>query len=389
MLFGQPTELKVTAKWHVVWKPSIYPCFTPQHAEKVYGHTTSKTDQGFPMSEEDLHRIEDTLCRTTVVTDMLDYRTKNKLLGTYITPFLATGKVQGCIYPKLNTTVTNTGRLSSSNPNGQNCPPLARELVVPAQPNSEIVEIDFSQLEMIGAAALSGDYRMIEDIKGGMDLHYETGRSVMGWQSPSDMKKEDRKLVKNVNFGVLYGGKATGLSKQTGVDKAIVEKLINSFYNRYPRVAAWQKETLDYVRDNKEAYDVKDGEQRYSTLYELPNSGRRFRFVEAKAPTWLRQKSGRGYSFSPQHTANYPIQGFAGGDIVMYALYWLWVVMRSYPYYQDNVKFRMTVHDSIMLETKEDVKIETIVNQMCADTATHFNLPVALHADVERGKYWQ
>ena len=73
----------------------------------------------------------------------------------------------------------------------------------------------------------------------------------------------------------------------------------------------------------------------------------------------------------------------------MYALYWLWVVMREHKYYKENVKFRMTVHDSIMLEIKQDVKIEAIVNQMCKDTATHFNLPVPLHADVERGSYWQ
>jgi len=389
LLFGQPTEMKVTAKWHVVYKDKCVPIFTPAQAELVYGHTTSKTDQGFPMSEDDLNRVESILYPVVMIKNMLEYRTKNKLLGTYITPFLATSKVQGCIYPKLNTTVTNTGRLSSSNPNGQNCPPIARELVIPAYKDSKIVEVDFSQLEMVGAATLSGDQQMIDDIKGGMDLHYETGRSVMGWRSPDDMKKEDRKLVKNVNFGLLYGGKATGLSKQTGVDKELVQKLIDSFYNRYPRVAQWQKEIFKHVTDNMEAYDVKDGEQRYSALYQLPNSGRRFRFVEAKSPAWLRKRTGRGYSFSPQHTANYPIQGFAGGDIVMYSLYWLWVVMREYEYYKENVKFRMTVHDSIMLEMKDNVKIEAIVNQMCADTVAHFNLPVDLHVDVDTGDYWQ
>jgi DNA polymerase I-like protein with 3'-5' exonuclease and polymerase domains len=63
--------------------------------------------------------------------------------------------------------------------------------------------------------------------------------------------------------------------------------------------------------------------------------------------------------------------------------------MREYEYYKENVKFRMTVHDSIMLEMKDNVKIEAIVNQMCADTVAHFNLPVDLHVDVDTGDYWQ
>ncbi len=389
--FGAPTELKITEKWRVRHKSnSSTPLWGSGVTTKVYGNKQPGA-QGYPVGEDDLNRLLDVLRPTThppIITGMLNYRTKNKLLGTYIAPFLATSKVQGNIYPKLNTTVTNTGRLSSSSPNGQNLPPTARELIGPDNPDDEIVEIDFSQIEMSCAATLSGDPTMIKDLNKGVDLHFETGRRVMGWKTPSDMTKDQRTLVKNVNFGVLYGGKATGLSKQTGVDKKIVQSLIDSFYTRYPRVATWQKEVFEYVVNNMETYDVKEGEQRYAAMYNEPISGRRFRFVEAKSPQWLQRRTSRSFSFSPQHTANYPIQGFAGGDIVMSALHYLWVAIHSTGM-SSKIKFRMTVHDSIVLQVRKGVKLNGVLDKMCEYVKVKYNLPVDLHYDVDTGDYWQ
>jgi DNA polymerase I-like protein with 3'-5' exonuclease and polymerase domains len=388
LLFGEPTDLKVTPKWHVVYKQGYSPVYTTAIASKAYG-TVTPGAQGYPMSEDDLVKVQKVVGGSGRIEKVLDYRSKNKLLGTYLAPFLATSKVQGAVYPKLNTTITNTGRLSSSNPNGQNCPPPARACVGPDKDGDELTEIDFSQLEMVGAATLSGDPQMIKDINDGEDLHYNTGRSVMGWTSPTDMVSKDRKLVKNVNFGLLYGGKANGLSQQTGVEKGLVQDLIDGFYKRYPRVATWQKELFKQVVDNMKPHDIRHGEQRYASMYRLPESGRRFLFVEADSPSWLRKRTGRAFSFSPQHTANYPIQGFAGGDLVMYALYWLWVVCRSTPELHRAVKFRMTVHDSILMQTELGLDLTKIVEQMCKHTAAHFNLPVPLHCDITTGIYWQ
>ena len=389
ILYGQPEELKITPKWRVQYKQSVAPLYSPQQAQAVYGHTTCKGVQGFPMSESDLDKLANLYGRSPLVQEALEYRSKHKILGTYYAPFLATSKIQGAVYPKLNTTGTNTGRLSSSAPNGQNIPPSVRECIIPDDDQDELTEIDFSQLEMIGAATLSGDKQMIKDINDGEDLHYNTGRSVMGWTSPSDMVDKDRKLVKNVNFGLLYGGKANGLSQQTGVEKALVQSLIDGFYSRYPRVKEWQEELFKYVKQNTYAYEIKDGEQRHASLYVLPASGRRFTFVEGESPKWMRSRSNTKWSYSPQQTANYPIQGFAGGDIVMYSLYWLWVVVRNTPEYNDKVKFRMTVHDSILLQTEKGLLLEKLVEAMCTYTSQHFNLPVPLHCDIETGEYWQ
>jgi len=388
LFWGYPSELKITEKWRVQYNEHAIPLFRSRVCRQVYGNTTPGA-QGYPVGEEYLSKLVSAFGSTPpIVHNLLNYRSKTKLLGTYISPFLSTSAVQGTIHPKLNTTVTNTGRLSSSSPNGQNLPPQARNLVIPSSKDCEIVEVDFSQLEMVGAATLSGDPTMIQDLRGGVDLHFETGKQVMGWMTPSDMTKEQRTLVKNVNFGLLYGGKATGLSKQTGVDKALVQKLIDSFYTRYPKVARWQKDVFQYVVDNMETYDVKEGEQRYSSLYTEPTSARRFRFVEAKSPQWLHRRTSRKFGFSPQHTANYPIQGFAGGDLVMSALHYLWCATHATGM-QTKIKFRMTVHDSIVLEVEKGVKLKGILDKMCEYVNDKYKLPCDLHYSVDTGNHWQ
>ena len=392
LLYGCPAELKITQKWRVIpktgTKANRCPYLVGPQVQDLFGKTTSGSKLGFPVSEDDLIKTRKKYKDTTLIIDSaLTYRQDSKLLGTYVAPFLTASAVQGSIYPKLNTTTTGTGRLSSSAPNGQNIPPIARALIVADAKGEDLLEVDFSQLEMVGAATLSGDKQMIQDLQNGEDLHYNTGQKVMGWTCPSDMSKTQRTLVKNVNFGVLYGGKANGLSHQTGVGKQLVQELINAFYKRYPRVAEWQWEVFKYVVDNLHVHDIQEGEQRYASEYHIL-SGRRFSFVEQRSPAWVRKNTGRGYSFSPQQTANYPIQGFAGGDIVMYALVWLWRASHT-SRAASNIKFRMTVHDSIVVQVKKGFDMTPLLKAMCAATVTQFSLPVDLHFEQTRGDNWQ
>ncbi len=162
-----------------------------------------------------------------------------------------------------------------------------------------------------------------------------------------------------------------------------VQKLIDGFFTQFPGVGTWQKATFEDIVDGMYPYDIKEGEQRYASLWTLPMTGRRFTFTETASPGWLRKKTHRKWSFSPTQTSNYPIQGCAGGDLVMYALYWLWLN-------KNNYKFLLTVHDSILIETSEPLmSVELAVEQMCAATTGHFNLPVNLHCDVSVGKHWK
>ena len=376
LLTGVPRTLPITAKWNLRRKPGEAP---------LYGYTTlshparfkGATNLGYVMDDAVLEQEPSWIGKC-----VQRHRHSSKLVGTYLTPFWESMHHQrDHVYPKLNTTATNTGRLSSSNPNGQNIPGEVRNLITSNLSNA-VYEIDFKQLEMVAVACVSRCKHMITALNQGQDLHYLSGKTVFGWTSPSDMTDQDRKIVKAVNFGVLYGGKATGLAKSTGVAKAKVQKIIDSFYRTYPGVGLWQERMFTDVVDNMYPHSIKEGIQRYASDYKLPLSNRKFRFIEGAAPPWVARKTGRPFSFSPTHTSNYPIQGFAGGDICMYAL---WVLFKSNP----KFTFIITVHDSIIIESDEDISIiQTAVDAMCQETQAHFNIPVALHCDVRGGTHW-
>ncbi len=370
LLTGKPEVLQVTPKWNVMFRQDAS---LPVYPNKVPDYYVDYSDNlGYSVSEDVLTQESDHIAR-----EALEHRKANKLMSTYVGPMLHSARVQGTIHPKLNTAITYTGRLSSSNPNGQNMPPEARELIMGA----EIVEIDFSQLELVAVACISNCQKLINDLRSGVDIHYNTASKVFG----SDKAQEMRKIAKNVNFGVLYGGKAIGLSKQTGVDRSVVQKLIDAFYSKYPGVGIWQKKIFNQVVDNMTPYDIHNGEQRYQSVYVEPVSKRKFKFIEQESPKWLRQKTGRKHSFSPQQTSNYPIQGFAGGDIVMQALYELWKQAdRRY------VRFLMTVHDSIILEVCPTYKLlADDISTTLAKVENYFNLPLHLEYDVYYGEYWK
>jgi DNA polymerase I-like protein with 3'-5' exonuclease and polymerase domains len=374
LLTGAPAHLDITSKWKLHFKPTHGPVYSP--LPSVFDPLVP-THLGYPMGEGVLKVLTDWMSQ-----DMLAYRGYDKLLGTYVGPFLTAAQVQGTIHPKLNTCVTGTGRLSSSSPNGQNIPKEARKLIRSKYLNNGMTEWDFSQLEIVAVACVSGCPALLADIKAGVDVHYKSGKAVYGWQTEADMCDDERKVVKGVNFGLLYGGKAGGLAIQTGIAKKKVQDLIDSFYSAYPGVAIWQKKVFTEVCNNMEPYKIDQGEQRYKSVYDEPFSGRRFTFLEQASPKWMRQRTHRKWSFSPQQVANYPIQGFAGGDIVMYALYILWKEARK------TVRFVMTVHDSIIAETPVGYDPKPAMARACQATTVKYNLPVVLQFDVDTGPTW-
>lgn len=374
LLTSVPDTLEITTKWKLKWKQGWGPIYAEPHPAYFKG----KTHLGYVIDEKVFSA--DTSWVTTCAER---HRKAEKIISTYLAPMAETIAIRGTVHPKLNTAQTATGRLSSSQPNGQNMPPVVRELIIPHNKVNQIYEIDFKQLEMYAVAIISGCGAMQAALARGDDLHYLSGRTVMGWQRESDMTKDDRRTVKAVNFGILYGGKANGLSQQTGIKKSVVQALIDGFFTAFPGVAKWQKAMFEEVVEHMYTYDIKDGEQRYASLWTLPLTGRKFAFVEQPSPLWLRKRTHRKHSFSPTQTSNYPIQGCAGGDLVMYALYWLWLNKANY-------KYLLTVHDSIIIETDESsVSVQAAVLDMCAATTAHFNLPISLQCDVDHGKHWK
>jgi DNA polymerase I-like protein with 3'-5' exonuclease and polymerase domains len=383
VLTGFPEKVRTTSdKWTYGWKPGSHgPFLTPGSVKAVYGKT-KPTNLGYPMDEAHLEKILKLLPRGSWPQLLPKWRKQDKLLNTYYLPFLVKSKETGCLHPKLNTTATATGRLSSSDPNGQNMPSEARTLIT-APADHSVCELDFSQLELVALANICRDKQMLEDINAGEDIHFNSGQTVFGWRHPTDMTKDDRKIVKNVNFGAVYGGKAPGLSYQTGVDKKIVQKLINSLYSRYPGIGTWQREFYEEVVENMEPNGHDDkGEQLYKSSVRC--GGRDYTFFETPSPKWLRARMGRGYSFNPNQVYNYPIQGFAGWQIVLQYLYKLWRISET------NWKFIMTVHDSIVILVPDDEVsvLESRIENAAENLVKELKLPVPLSVDVDTGYTW-
>jgi hypothetical protein len=356
------------------------PIMSDLEIPQVWGNTKPNPNLGYPINASIIEKLR---TKYKIVDHYAKYKDANKLLNTYIKPFLAeANKTGGFIHPSLNTTSTATGRLSSSSPNGQNMPPSMRNLVVSKV--GRLYDIDFSQLEMVCAATLSGDAQMRTDLRNGFDLHYLSGKEVFGWKSESDMTKETRRIVKGVNFGLLYGGGAKGISENTGADIKVVKELITSFYQRYPQVQKWQEEVLETVKDDAwtEGVDDKGVSYRAST-YDIPDQygGRTFYFQESLSPAWMKDK----YSFKPTETKNYPIQGFAGGDIVMTALAILYDLIEPL-----GAVFRMTVHDSILIDWFEgkEGELERYMDEVCKIVREIYNIQVPLNFEIQEATYW-
>ena len=380
LLTGQPTTI-TQGKRTLIWKAANRPAMSATIIKRIW--SVDPTHLGYPMPKATVDKlIKDGFC-VSYLKDVLEYRATQKLMGTYVGPFLEQTQQHPTVHPTMHLCSTNTGRLSSANPNGQNMPPSARELF--KSEHGKFIEIDFKQLEVVALAAITQDPKLIADVRACEDIHFNSGKKVMGWKTPADMTPTDRKLVKNVNFGLIYGGGAKGLSEQTGRSKNLIRDLMRSFYARYPGVEKWQAAFYTEVVDNLKPLDIKDGEQRYHSSVLLPISDRIFHFVESESPLWLRRKTGRKFSFKPTETKNYPVQGFAGGDIVMMALVLLHKFLWDQP-----AEIRMTVHDSILVDTKlPEPSIVMVMDQVCRIIESVYSLPFQLEFDTTTGTYWR
>lgn len=384
LLTGEPKAgLKVGTKY-IKFCPNSGPFMSSADINAIWGNCTP-THLGYPVSNEYLEQA--VALRYNEAEDVLLYRKAEKLANTYFGPWLETAKhsaTGNTIHPSYNPTATNTGRLSSSNPNGQNIPPAAKEVITSGR-KKRLTELDFKQLEMHAVAALSEDEQLIVDLNNGVDIHFETGKSVMGWRTPSDMNEQDRRTVKGVNFGLLYGGGPGTISAQTGAPKKMVRELIDAFYERYPGVAKWHEEFYHMVVDNMMPSGFEGGEQIYESTVE--SRDRYYYFIEKPSPDWLRRKHGRSYSFKPTETKNYPVQGFAGAQIVMHAL---WTMYKEAVRIKADIEFHATVHDSILFSSNASDNIHTMLKiYFCNEVQSHFNLPTTLTVDEKSGKYWQ
>lgn len=328
-------------------------------------------------------------------------RAIRKEMSTFVEGVVQSMSPDGLLHGDFNNCVTATGRLSSSNPNLQNLTNQSEFKKVFTSRYGEdgyIMEVDYSQLEIVVLACLSKDKQLLEDMRAGRDLHYETGKTVFGWTDPSEMDKDDRRTVKGVNFGLVYGGGAKTISQQTGAPVVTVQRLIDAFYARYPGVKVWQEETKRMVEARSEwgSSRTTSGVPAMDSQLVSP-CGRVWKFTQDDPP-W-----GGDPNFSPTKMKNYPVQGFATGDIVPLAVQavarWICAGRRIGTHCYDRVHLTCTVHDSILLDVDrrefppghiakvvQILMTKTVEEKLLKDY--NVELPVDLEVEASYGPNW-
>jgi DNA polymerase-1 len=238
-----------------------------------------------------------------VVADVLDYRERVKIKNTYLDALPHEIQGDGRVHTTYNQTVTATGRLSSSNPNLQNIPVrselgrMVRTAFVPSGPDNVILSCDYSQIELRLLAHLSGDAGLVEAFTHGEDFHAETAARVFGVPA-AQVTPEQRSRAKAVNFGIVYGQTAWGLSQTLHISAAEAQEMIDRYYITYPGVRRYLDEQVAFAREH----------QWVSTMF---GRKRHVPDIASRNPN-LRQ-------FAERTAMNHPMQGSAA-DIIKLAM---------------------------------------------------------------------
>src|SRR5690606_23377910 len=191
-----------------------------------------------------------------IVEDILVFRELTKLKSTYVDalPQLIVPQT-GRLHTSFNQAVVASGRLSSTNPNLQNIPIRTdrgreiRKAFVASSPNHLLISADYSQIELRVVAALSGDENMIQAFLENKDIHRATAARVYG-VTEEEVTFEMRRNAKAVNFGIIYGQSAFGLSESLGISRSEAKMIIDNYFNQYGEVKRFMDNTVRLAKEN-------------------------------------------------------------------------------------------------------------------------------------------
>ena len=320
-----------------------------------------KTKTGYSTAADVLEKLAPDC---PVVQMVLDYRQLTKLNSTYAEGLAAYIGADGRIHGKFNQTITATGRISSTEPNLQNIPvrmELGREIrkVFVAREGCTFVDADYSQIELRILAHMSGDERLIEAYREAQDIHAITASQV--FHIPlEEVTPLQRRNAKAVNFGIVYGISAFGLSEGLSISRKEAMEYIEKYFETYPGV----KKFLDGLVEQAK-------EQGYvSTLF-----GRRRPIPELNSP--------RTRAFGERVAMNSPIQGTAA-DIMKIAMV---EVDRELRRRKLESRIVLQVHDELLVEAKESEAEEVV--RILEDKMKHAaDLKVSLEVEAKTGRSW-
>lgn len=303
-----------------------------------------------------------------IVRDILQYRQYKKLQSTYV------DALPNEINPKTSRVhtvyaqaVAATGRLSSNNPNLQNIPIRTergrevRKAFIPRSEDFVLLAADYSQIELRIIAALSEEENMISAFQNGEDIHASTAAKVFNI-ALDEVTREQRSNAKTVNFGIIYGVSAFGLSNQTNLSRGEAKELIDTYYETYPKLRAYMSQQIQFARDNGYVETVLH-RRRY-----LKDINSRNAVVRGAAE---------------RNAVNAPIQGSAA-DIIKLAMINIHKKLEEGKY---KTKMLLQVHDELVFDAHKD-ELETIQSLIKNEMENAFKLSVPLDVEIGLGNNW-
>ena len=303
-----------------------------------------------------------------IIQNILDYRGLAKLKSTYVDALpLQVEPSTGRVHTDYMQTVAATGRLSSNNPNLQNIPirtergRQVRKAFVPRSEEYTLLAADYSQIELRIIAALSKEETMISAFKNGEDIHASTASKV--FNVPLDeVTREQRSNAKTVNFGIIYGVSAFGLSNQTDLSRGEAKELIDTYYETYPKLRAYMSEQVDFARDNGYVQTV---------------LGRR-RYLKD-----INSRNGVVRGAAERNAVNAPIQGSAA-DIIKIAMINIFDKLNAGNF---KTKMLLQVHDELVFDVYKP-ELESIKTLVKTEMENAYTLEVPLDVEIDTGLNW-
>ncbi len=328
---------------------------------KISSKGIKKNKTGFSTAFDELEKLKD---EHKIIALIQEHRELSKLTSTYIDSLpKLTNKKTNRIHTSFNQTVTATGRLSSSDPNLQNIPirtKLGKQIrqAFVAQKGNKLFSIDYSQIELRVAAHLSGDKKMIQAFKNGLDIHTQTAAEI-NHINIDEVSPEMRRSAKAVNFGVLYGQGIHGLAKGTGISYMEAKNFIEDYFATFPGIKKFIDQTIEKARKTGKV-ETMFGRVRY-----LP---------DINSTTPMIKKA------SERMAINTPVQGSAA-DILKMAM------IKIFQTKNIQAKMLLQVHDELVFETRAN-KVQEEAKKIKKIMETIIKLKVPLVADVKVGNNW-
>ncbi len=333
--------------------------------EKLNLTPTKKTKTGFSTDASSLEALKG---QSPIIDYLLEYRQAAKLKSTYADalPKLINPQTKR-VHTSFNQTVASTGRLSSLNPNLQNIPirtelgKKIRKAFIPRDENHVLLSSDYSQIELRIMASICEDETLMEAFKNGEDIHSSTAALVFAVPQ-EEVTPDMRRKAKEVNFGILYGIGAFGLSNRLGITRTQGKEIIDTYFSNFSKVKSFIDDSVNFAREHEYAETLL-GRRRY-----LKNINSKNRVMK---------------QFEERVAVNMPIQGTAA-DMIKLAMIKVQAELKSI-----NAKTEMVlqVHDELVFDVpKNELEIVKPIIKKSMEEA--FELKVPLIVDIGIGSNW-